>query len=371
MEKIKKYRHWHKNKKQEDALEALRQALYIQIRGFAVFLILLATVLIMVMSRIKTMEVILDGKTYEISTKEEVDALVDTNFRRGLTLKNPNDLERELTVPFSQIGVSYFSKEERERMDLYFSNKALWKMRTAFSFDRDINRLNPSAGVLYFEEEEVKQKILAQASEFSYPGEDAYVIEKAGKTEVISSHIGFEAKEEELAETMIEEMKRGNLDNIFAVGTVLAPAVREEDLLPYKVILGEASSGPILDTYSQRKLLYVFSALNNLIIRPDHTAFVSAGVKERMASLEGEDILNRKEKEIVDEIFEELAQELRKDRFPIESYNSSAVSVGKIAPEDEWSNVLEVSNNRNKSILLSCYMQEKSLKILVLTQPHQ
>lgn len=317
------------------------------------------------------MEVILEDKIYPISTKDEVTALVDANFRRGLTLKNPHDLERELTIPFSQIGVSYFSQKERERMYLYFSNKPLWKMRTALSFDGGINRLQPSADVLYFEEEEVRQKIRAQASEFSYPGEDAFVIEKSGKTEVISSHFGFEVQEEELAQRMVEEMKRGNLDNIFAVGTVLAPAVKEEDLLPYKVILGEASSKPILDTRSQRKLLYVFSALNNLVIRPDHTGFISAGVNERMLSLKGEDVLNRKEKEIVDEVFEDLAQELRKDRFPIESYNSSAVSVGKIAPEDEWSNVLEVSNNRNKSILLSCYMQEKSLKILVLTQPHQ
>ncbi len=344
-----------------------------QIKGLCALLIMCVLVVFFLFlftsGEMGGMDIDMEEHPYHILDKVRLEQVIESNFPTGFTLRTIYDEEKSMFVPFSELGISYFSPEQEKYIDFFLTHKTLYKVWKAFPIKKDLEPIRVSPQRLYYNEEDLRKSVIGHTQHFSYVAEDAFLVETDGKIQVIPDKNGFEVDGDGLSDTFIQAIYDGNYESVFVSGNLIFPAIRLTDIASYTKLLTKVSSAKTDDALLQDNLLYVFSSLNNMPVMPGESFSISDEVERRMAVLAQKQLLDVKTTTEIEQIFDRLFDVLKHKGFVIETYNSDMISIGEKETEgNKGCPILKINNNREKPIIFSCYIQDNQLNLLVVTE---
>lgn len=315
------------------------------------------------------MDIYTEEHSYHISDEDGLEQVIESNFPTGFTLRTVYDENKTMFVPFSELGISYFSPQQKRYVEFFLKHKTLYKVWKAFPGKKNLEPIRVSSQQLYYSEEDLKKSIIEHTSHFSYPAEDAFLVENNGKIQVIPDKNGFEVSLDGLSDVFLQAIRDGNYESVFVSGDLIFPANRLTDIANYNKLFTKVSSVKIEDPLLQDNLLYVFSSLNNASIMPGESFSISDAVGHRVNILTEKKLIDETITKEMKQVFDRLFDAFKYKGLVIEAYDSETVSIGekevvscKVCP------TLKIKNNRDKAIIFSCYIQNNQVNLLVVME---
>lgn len=323
--------------------------------------------------KVEKPDVYINNRLIAVNSMEELHTKIEELLPNKLRLVVNGQEGSEIVIPFQEIGVSYLSEYQMDYLKSFLDPSIIQKLYQT-SMKKEKESIYIGIDNLHYSSQHIQDWVKENQMRFNKQPKDATITVDNGSIKIISPEKGFNIIDiESISNAINLGLESRTFDGIAITGVEQEPIICADKLLPYTNI-ASVKHYPIKMSADAKEAFATFiNGTNNCFISKGQDVDFGSIVQLIYSVIITNP--NAMENSIKEEILNEaglfiqtLYDAVQETSLRVEGYSNGKISIGDIKSELINDVYLVVSNSEEKDFLISTYMDEKGVNIVILNK---